>query len=65
MLFVGPFTRCAIIKYITGKFSTGYRATIGTDFITKTLSHYQNPDETVTLQIWVRGLPLGWSVYAC
>ncbi|KAL5534815.1 hypothetical protein ACEPAG_1279 [Sanghuangporus baumii] len=39
-------------QYINGKFSTGYRATIGTDFITKTLPHYQNPDESVTLQIW-------------
>ncbi|KAL5495855.1 hypothetical protein ACEPAI_1319 [Sanghuangporus weigelae] len=39
-------------QYITGKFSTGYRATIGTDFITKTLPHYQNSDESVTLQIW-------------
>ncbi|KAG8883715.1 hypothetical protein FRB97_006026 [Tulasnella sp. 331] len=27
-------------QYISGRFTTGYRATIGTDFITKTLSHY-------------------------
>ncbi|TDL21216.1 ras-domain-containing protein [Rickenella mellea] len=39
-------------QYITGRFSTGYRATIGTDFITKTLPHHTNPDDSVTLQIW-------------
>ncbi|KAG8907582.1 hypothetical protein FRB99_003506 [Tulasnella sp. 403] len=27
-------------QYISGHFATGYRATIGTDFITKTLPHY-------------------------
>lgn len=42
-----------------GQFSTGYRATIGTDFITKSLPHLTNPDETVTLQIWVRSHTLG------
>ncbi|EIW75987.1 hypothetical protein CONPUDRAFT_42859, partial [Coniophora puteana RWD-64-598 SS2] len=39
-------------QYISGRFSTGYRATIGADFITKTLPHPTNPDESVTLQIW-------------
>ncbi|EJD04593.1 ras-domain-containing protein [Fomitiporia mediterranea MF3/22] len=39
-------------QYIMGRFSTGYRATIGTDFITKTVPHYLNPEESVTLQIW-------------
>ncbi|KAF8519206.1 P-loop containing nucleoside triphosphate hydrolase protein [Gautieria morchelliformis] len=39
-------------SYVSGRFSTGYRATIGTDFITKVLSHHSNPDEVVTLQIW-------------
>ncbi|EIM91733.1 ras-domain-containing protein [Stereum hirsutum FP-91666 SS1] len=39
-------------QYISGRFSTGYRATIGADFITKTLPHPTNPKETVTLQIW-------------
>ncbi|KAF8523112.1 ras-domain-containing protein [Hysterangium stoloniferum] len=38
--------------YVSGRFSTGYRATIGTDFITKTLPHHSNPEEVVTLQIW-------------
>ncbi|TFY71658.1 hypothetical protein EVG20_g1348 [Dentipellis fragilis] len=41
-----------LMSYISGRFSTGYRATIGADFITKTLPHYSNPDESVTLQIW-------------
>ncbi|KAF8502813.1 hypothetical protein F5888DRAFT_1667366 [Russula emetica] len=40
------------IKYISGQFSTAYRSTIGTDFITKTLPHHSKPDESVTLQIW-------------
>jgi hypothetical protein len=31
-----------------------YRSTIGTDFITRTLPHHSKPDESVTLQIWVR-----------
>ncbi|EPQ61366.1 ras-domain-containing protein [Gloeophyllum trabeum ATCC 11539] len=39
-------------QYISGRFSTGYRATIGADFISKTLPHYAHPDENVTLQIW-------------
>ncbi|KAH7881871.1 P-loop containing nucleoside triphosphate hydrolase protein [Phlebopus sp. FC_14] len=39
-------------QYISGRFSTGYRATIGADFITKTLPHPSKPDEVVTLQIW-------------
>ncbi|KJA18034.1 hypothetical protein HYPSUDRAFT_70184 [Hypholoma sublateritium FD-334 SS-4] len=39
-------------KYIEGHFSTGYRATIGADFITKTLPHPTNAAEAVTLQIW-------------
>ncbi|KAK1222413.1 hypothetical protein PQX77_014746 [Marasmius sp. AFHP31] len=39
-------------QYISGRFSTGYRATIGADFITKVLPHPTKPDETVTLQIW-------------
>ncbi|OBZ79632.1 GTP-binding protein YPTC5 [Grifola frondosa] len=39
-------------QYISGRFTTGYRATIGADFITKTLPHYSLPDESVTLQIW-------------
>lgn len=44
----------SVFQYISGRFSTGYRATIGADFITKTLPHPTNPKETVTLQIWVR-----------
>ncbi|KAI0042007.1 ras-domain-containing protein [Auriscalpium vulgare] len=39
-------------QYVSGRFSTGYRATIGADFITKTLPHHSNPEESVTLQIW-------------
>ncbi|OCH89814.1 ras-domain-containing protein [Obba rivulosa] len=39
-------------QYISGRFTTGYRATIGADFITKTLPHHSLPDESVTLQIW-------------
>ncbi|PPQ82093.1 hypothetical protein CVT25_014339 [Psilocybe cyanescens] len=39
-------------KYISGRFSNGYRATIGADFITKTLPHPTQPDQSVTLQIW-------------
>ena len=48
-------------KYVSGQFSTAYRSTIGTDFITKTLPHHSKPDESVTLQIWVCYLhyPLG------
>ncbi|KAI5886641.1 P-loop containing nucleoside triphosphate hydrolase protein [Schizophyllum commune H4-8] len=39
-------------QYISGRFSAGYRATIGADFITKTLPHPSRPDESVVLQIW-------------
>ncbi|KAF9220313.1 ras-domain-containing protein [Gyrodon lividus] len=39
-------------QYISGRFSTGYRATIGADFISKTFPHPRKPDEVVTLQIW-------------
>ncbi|KAH9963601.1 small GTPase superfamily, partial [Russula dissimulans] len=39
-------------QYVSGRFTAGYRSTIGTDFITKTLPHHSNPEETVTLQIW-------------
>ncbi|KAI8983167.1 P-loop containing nucleoside triphosphate hydrolase protein [Trametes punicea] len=39
-------------QYISGQFTTGYRATIGADFITKTLPHHSLPGEFVTLQIW-------------
>ncbi|KAL4245161.1 P-loop containing nucleoside triphosphate hydrolase [Abortiporus biennis] len=39
-------------QYISGRFTTGYRATIGADFITKTLPHPSNPDENIVLQIW-------------
>ena len=52
LLFVGT------VKYISGQYSTGYKATIGTDFISKSVPHYQNPEESVTLQIWVRAQKL-------
>ncbi|KZT68479.1 ras-domain-containing protein [Daedalea quercina L-15889] len=39
-------------QYISGRFTTGYRATIGADFITKSVPHHSLPDEIVTLQIW-------------
>ncbi|KAF9468775.1 P-loop containing nucleoside triphosphate hydrolase protein [Collybia nuda] len=39
-------------QYISGRFSNGYRATIGADFITKILPHPSRPDESITLQIW-------------
>ncbi|KZT24294.1 ras-domain-containing protein [Neolentinus lepideus HHB14362 ss-1] len=39
-------------QYISGRFSNGYRATIGADFISKTVPHHNHPDENVTLQIW-------------
>ncbi|TFK48109.1 ras-domain-containing protein [Heliocybe sulcata] len=39
-------------QYISGRFSNGYRATIGADFIGKTIPHGGHPDEGVTLQIW-------------
>ena len=40
-------------QYISGRFTTGYRATIGADFITKTVPHHSDPSESITLQIWV------------
>jgi hypothetical protein len=46
-----------ITKYVSGRFSTGYRATIGADFIAKTLPHHSDAEESVTLQIWVRPSP--------
>src|SRR5258708_26179465 len=52
----------AAIKYVSGHFSTAYRSTIGTDFITKTHPHHSKPDESVTLQIWVRHHPLVYSL---
>ncbi|PCH33015.1 ras-domain-containing protein [Wolfiporia cocos MD-104 SS10] len=39
-------------QYISGRFTTGYRATIGADFITKTVPHHSSPEDSVTLQIW-------------
>ncbi|KAG1724826.1 ras-domain-containing protein [Suillus paluster] len=39
-------------QYISGRFSTGYRATIGADFITKSLPDPKNPTEIISLQIW-------------
>ncbi|KIK91210.1 hypothetical protein PAXRUDRAFT_831030 [Paxillus rubicundulus Ve08.2h10] len=39
-------------QYISGRFSTGYRATIGADFISKTFPNPRSPHELVTLQIW-------------
>ncbi|KAF8808601.1 ras-domain-containing protein [Phlegmacium glaucopus] len=39
-------------KYLSGCFSNGYRATIGADFITKTLPHPTDPNQSITLQIW-------------
>ncbi|KAH7919638.1 ras-domain-containing protein, partial [Leucogyrophana mollusca] len=39
-------------QYISGRFSTGYRATIGADFISKTLPHPSRDGDAVTLQIW-------------
>ncbi|PBK88334.1 ras-domain-containing protein [Armillaria gallica] len=39
-------------QYISGRFSNGYRATIGADFITKTVPHPTKKDEYVNLQIW-------------
>ncbi|KAG1841247.1 P-loop containing nucleoside triphosphate hydrolase protein, partial [Suillus subalutaceus] len=38
--------------YISGRFSTGYRATIGADFITKSLPDPKTPTEVISLQIW-------------
>lgn len=42
-----------VFQYISGRFSNGYRATIGADFITKTLPHPIHEDQSVMLQIWV------------
>ncbi|KAJ7064969.1 P-loop containing nucleoside triphosphate hydrolase protein [Mycena amicta] len=39
-------------KYISGRFSSSYRATIGADFITKTLPPIAPSTEPVVLQIW-------------
>ncbi|KAG2102512.1 P-loop containing nucleoside triphosphate hydrolase protein [Suillus discolor] len=39
-------------QYISGRFSTGYRATIGADFITKSLPDPKKPTEAISLQIW-------------
>ncbi|KAI9450512.1 ras-domain-containing protein [Lactarius psammicola] len=39
-------------QYVSGRFSTGYRATIGADFIAKTVPHHSDSEESVTLQIW-------------
>ncbi|KAG1720134.1 P-loop containing nucleoside triphosphate hydrolase protein [Suillus lakei] len=39
-------------QYISGRFSTGYRATIGADFITKSLPDPKNETEVISLQIW-------------
>ncbi|KAG1770275.1 P-loop containing nucleoside triphosphate hydrolase protein [Suillus occidentalis] len=39
-------------QYISGRFSTGYRATIGADFITKSLPDPKTPSEVISLQIW-------------
>ncbi|KAH9840803.1 ras family-domain-containing protein [Rhodofomes roseus] len=50
-----PTLRCVgepCEQYISGRFATGYRATIGADFITKSVPHHSSPDETVTLQLW-------------
>jgi hypothetical protein len=46
------------MQYVSGRFSTGYRATIGTDFITKSLPDPRNPTEIVSLQIWVCFSPI-------
>ncbi|KAG2355902.1 P-loop containing nucleoside triphosphate hydrolase protein [Suillus spraguei] len=39
-------------QYISGRFSTSYRATIGADFITKSLPDPKTPTEIISLQIW-------------
>ncbi|TRM58992.1 P-loop containing nucleoside triphosphate hydrolase protein [Schizophyllum amplum] len=39
-------------QYISGRFASGYRATIGADFITKTLAHPSRTGESIVLQIW-------------
>lgn len=52
----GVGRRLTTLQYISGRFTTGYRATIGADFITKSVPHHSSPDESVTLQIWVSNL---------
>ncbi|KAH9053709.1 ras-domain-containing protein [Lactarius vividus] len=39
-------------QYVSGGFSAGYRATIGADFIAKTVPHHSDSEQSVTLQIW-------------
>ncbi|KAG2031867.1 small GTPase superfamily [Suillus americanus] len=39
-------------SYISGCFSTGYHATIGADFITKSLPDPKTPTNVISLQIW-------------
>ncbi|KAH7104222.1 ras-domain-containing protein [Auriculariales sp. MPI-PUGE-AT-0066] len=39
-------------QYITGRFSTGYRATLGADFYSKNVPHYRDANEQISLQIW-------------
>ncbi|KAF9442648.1 ras-domain-containing protein [Macrolepiota fuliginosa MF-IS2] len=39
-------------QYVSGQFTSSYRATIGADFIARTLPHPTKPEQTVTLQIW-------------
>lgn len=51
------------LQYISGRFSNGYRATIGADFITKTLPRPDNPSELVILQIWVNNSSCVWQTY--
>jgi hypothetical protein len=41
------------MQFVNGMFSTGYRATIGADFVSKTVPHPYKPDEEIALQIWV------------
>ena len=50
-------SRVDAIQYVSGHFSTVYRSTIGTDFITGTLPHHSKPDEPVTHQTWDRPRP--------
>ncbi|KAG6898508.1 hypothetical protein C0993_006375 [Termitomyces sp. T159_Od127] len=39
-------------QFISGQFSTGYRTTIGADFIVKTIPHPSNSADKILLQIW-------------
>ncbi|KAI0026754.1 small GTPase superfamily, partial [Vararia minispora EC-137] len=39
-------------QYVSGRFSTAYRATIGADFITKTIPHPSDLSQSLTFQIW-------------